>query len=305
MRYSLQNNTSYSNINVLYNSSQASNRSLFSKRTEQYSYGMNGQEKDDEISGSGNDYDFGARIYDSRLGRWLAIDNEFRMYPNYSPYCAFGDNPIHHVDIDGNKFKIYYEVKDEQSGKTKIRHVTVRDINPETLQKAILKSGNNAFVKNVVEAINYVKPADTDYNILNSLAEAKRTIKIKESKGEGTTKFTDINNTVLWNPNSGLNVTTDGIYQGFQSPAVGLYHELGHAFRNLFHKISSIFSPMIPDKQHTNKDEKNNTGKYEASVTEKLGEPVRDRYDGGSEVFGKKVTESENRHIVKLKNEKK
>ncbi len=50
MRYSLQNNTSYSNINVLYNSTQASNPSLFSNRTTQYSYGMNGQEKDDEIA---------------------------------------------------------------------------------------------------------------------------------------------------------------------------------------------------------------------------------------------------------------
>ncbi len=31
-----------------------------------YRYGFNGMEKDDEISGSGNSYDFGARTYDPR-----------------------------------------------------------------------------------------------------------------------------------------------------------------------------------------------------------------------------------------------
>jgi hypothetical protein len=34
-----------------------------------YRYGFNGMEKDDEVkNGKGNSYDFGARMYDSRLG---------------------------------------------------------------------------------------------------------------------------------------------------------------------------------------------------------------------------------------------
>ena len=36
-----------------------------------YKYGFNGKEKDNEVNVDGGDYDFGARIYDSRLGRWL------------------------------------------------------------------------------------------------------------------------------------------------------------------------------------------------------------------------------------------
>jgi len=36
-----------------------------------YKYGFNGKEKDDEVKGNGNSYDFGARIYDPRIGRWL------------------------------------------------------------------------------------------------------------------------------------------------------------------------------------------------------------------------------------------
>ncbi len=36
--------------------------------SDSYRYGFNGMEKDDEIKGNGNSYDFGARIYDPRVG---------------------------------------------------------------------------------------------------------------------------------------------------------------------------------------------------------------------------------------------
>ncbi len=39
-----------------------------SRRGEKYRFGFNGKENDNEIQGDGNSYDFGARIYDSRLG---------------------------------------------------------------------------------------------------------------------------------------------------------------------------------------------------------------------------------------------
>jgi len=42
---------------------------------EQYRYGFNGMEHEDDLTGG--DYDFGARIYDSRLARWLAVDPAF------------------------------------------------------------------------------------------------------------------------------------------------------------------------------------------------------------------------------------
>ena len=40
----------------------------------EYRYGFNGMEKDDEIEGEGNSYDFGARTYDPRIGRFKRID---------------------------------------------------------------------------------------------------------------------------------------------------------------------------------------------------------------------------------------
>ncbi|WP_317044843.1 RHS repeat domain-containing protein, partial [Flavobacterium columnare] len=40
----------------------------------QYRYGFNGKEKDDELKGEGNSYDFGARLLDPRIGRWFSPD---------------------------------------------------------------------------------------------------------------------------------------------------------------------------------------------------------------------------------------
>lgn len=71
-----------------------------------YKYGFNGQEKDDEIKGSGNSLDFGERIYDPRLGRFLSVDKLTGSYPWWSPYAFAGNTPIQAIDLDG--LEIYY-----------------------------------------------------------------------------------------------------------------------------------------------------------------------------------------------------
>jgi len=70
--------------------------------SDNYRYGFNGMEKDDKIKGNGNSLDFGARIYDSRLGRWLSVDVERNKGPQYSSYIYSFNNPILFVDPDGN-----------------------------------------------------------------------------------------------------------------------------------------------------------------------------------------------------------
>ena len=66
-----------------------------------YRYGFNSMEKDDQVKGRGNSYDFGARMLDPRLGRWLTIDPLAGKYKSMSPYSAFGNNPIYIIDPDG------------------------------------------------------------------------------------------------------------------------------------------------------------------------------------------------------------
>ena len=58
------------------------------------------------MKGSGNSYDFGARIYDPRLGRWLSLDPLASKYPALSPYNFVADNPIMYIDPDGRKIVV-------------------------------------------------------------------------------------------------------------------------------------------------------------------------------------------------------
>jgi RHS repeat-associated protein len=66
-----------------------------------YRYGFNGKEKDNEVSGDGNQYDYGFRIYNPRIVRFLSVDPLFKSYPWYTPYQFAGNTPIQAVDLDG------------------------------------------------------------------------------------------------------------------------------------------------------------------------------------------------------------
>lgn len=74
--------------------------------SDKYRFGFNGKEKDDEIQGDGNACDFGSRIYDSRLGRWLSLDPEMSKYPAISPYAFSLNSPLMFNDPDGKKAKV-------------------------------------------------------------------------------------------------------------------------------------------------------------------------------------------------------
>ena len=66
-----------------------------------HTFGFNGQEKDNEIKGAGNSYDFGERIYDPRVVRFLSVDPLTKEYPWYTPYQFAGNKPIVFIDRDG------------------------------------------------------------------------------------------------------------------------------------------------------------------------------------------------------------
>ena len=66
-----------------------------------YRYGFNGKEKDQKGEWGLNAYDYGFRIYNPALARFLSVDPLANNYAFYSPYQFAGSTPIEAIDLDG------------------------------------------------------------------------------------------------------------------------------------------------------------------------------------------------------------
>jgi hypothetical protein len=53
------------------------------------------------VKGSGNQQDYGMRIYDPRLGKFLSVDPLTKQYPELTPFQFGSNNPIWNIDLDG------------------------------------------------------------------------------------------------------------------------------------------------------------------------------------------------------------
>jgi RHS repeat-associated protein len=139
-------------------------------------------EKDDEVKGSGNSYDFGARMYDSRLGRWLSIDPEAGQFSSESPYIFSGNSPIVMKDNDGKK-KTWYITYIEDDG-------------TESLIKIVEKN----YVKKKIVSYTYLwhfdgkkHPVYKDYDVIQRLTidmrkEGEDRMVFEEEEEDGETK---------------------------------------------------------------------------------------------------------------------
>lgn len=64
-------------------------------------YGFNGKENDNEVKGAGNQQDYGMRIYDPRIAKFLSVDPMTANYPMLTPYQFASNSPIQTIDLDG------------------------------------------------------------------------------------------------------------------------------------------------------------------------------------------------------------
>ena len=69
-------------------------------------FGYNGKENDRTLEPSGGVMDYGARLYDGRIGRWRSLDPLAKKYPSLSEYCSVANNPIRLIDSDGRVITI-------------------------------------------------------------------------------------------------------------------------------------------------------------------------------------------------------
>ena len=110
----------------------------------EYRYGFNGKEKDSEIKVKGNSYDFGTRIHDPRLGRWLSSD--IITKPFISPYNYSSNDPLNYLDPNGeDNIHFYYVITRT--------YVDGKLINAKPIKFSVIERNNepNIFVHHKVE----------------------------------------------------------------------------------------------------------------------------------------------------------
>ena len=64
-------------------------------------YKYNGKEQ--QVTGDLKYLDYGARMYDSGLGRWFNVDPKLEKYASVSPYTYCVNNPMCYIDPDGEE----------------------------------------------------------------------------------------------------------------------------------------------------------------------------------------------------------
>jgi len=78
-----------------------------------YKFSFNGKLRDDSWhSAAGTVYDYGFRIYDARIAKFLSVDPLSAEYPWYTPYQFAGNKPIWAIDLDGlEEYYYWYSAK--------------------------------------------------------------------------------------------------------------------------------------------------------------------------------------------------
>jgi RHS repeat-associated protein len=101
-----------------------------------YSYGFQGQEKDDEVKGEGNSLNFEFRMYDPRIGRFFAVDPLAAKYPIYTPYSFSGNHVINAVELEGLEEEYKYNVYSamEEASKPSVKKEDVNSVYNQALE---------------------------------------------------------------------------------------------------------------------------------------------------------------------------
>ncbi|TDW97162.1 RHS repeat domain-containing protein [Dinghuibacter silviterrae] len=111
---------------------QEPGRTFIKNGEQNFRYGYNGKENDDEVKGVGDQQDYGMRIYDPRVGRFLSVDPLSRKYAELTPYQFASNRPIDGVDLDGKE----YSPAGLNNGNPRATTAVVIMLNPEQLQAA-------------------------------------------------------------------------------------------------------------------------------------------------------------------------
>jgi RHS repeat-associated protein len=124
-----------------------------------YRFGYNGKEDDDEWAKQ----DYGFRIYDGRIGRFLSVDPLMKDYPSLTTYQFASNSPISGIDLDGLEYyyaadgtylghsgtMLHVEVRlISESDFTRIKTASPSDLNFQSNEQALLDASVSTKLQN-------------------------------------------------------------------------------------------------------------------------------------------------------------
>jgi RHS repeat-associated protein len=116
--------------------------------TNDYRFGFNGKELDKSGEfGSLTHYDYGFRIYNPSIGKFLSVDPMIAKYPSLSPYTYVTNNPISYVDPDGRDHIFYLVFQKGAKGADEIAAQTqaILNNNKINLKVQVMYTGMDGF----------------------------------------------------------------------------------------------------------------------------------------------------------------
>ena len=204
---------------------QMSGRSYVSSADQRYKF--TGKERD--FSETGWDY-FGARYYDSRIGKWLQVDPLAGKYPSLSPYNYAANNPMFFVDPSGDSLQIIGNEKYRQMALNAIQNGLPKEVRSAV---KLVEVDGKYFVDD--RALNDIKSDSPEFLALRQVVNSNALGQFEVvDKSSGFTALNRISGSEvelsfgsgLIGGASGITLTTGIINSIYDSPASNAKYDL-------------------------------------------------------------------------------
>jgi len=153
-----------------------------------YRYGFNGKELDRDpegMGGGGSTYDYGFRIYNPNIARFLSVDPLTKKYAGLTPYQFASNSPVSGVDLDGLEY--YYAADGKLIGRiglsTEVRLVNANNV--ESIKGFMMESGHGVMTPAYITSrSNEANKLSGSLNISNDKLVAFASVIHTESSGD-------------------------------------------------------------------------------------------------------------------------